>query len=97
VKIAEDIKLALLAGGVERKKRKDCTTCSLRSHLNRKRKFYSVVLYLFAVMQSLEEKQAAAYAELAAATTELERNNAQRKVEWLAFCQRLLIEREYFG
>ena len=55
------------------------------------------MFFLFAVMQSLEEKQAAAYAELAEAKTELERANAQRKVEWLAFCQRLLLEREYFG
>jgi hypothetical protein len=71
--------------------------CAPFGRIRGERKFNSVVLYLFAVMQSLEEKQAAAYAELAAATTELERNNAQRKVEWLAFCQRLLIEREYFG
>ena len=46
VKIAFDIKLAPLARGGERKKRKDCTICSLRSHQQPKRKFYEVVSFV---------------------------------------------------
>lgn len=48
-------------------------------------------------MQTLEQRAAAAAAELAAATTEVARQNAQRKVEWIAFCQKLMDERQYFG
>lgn len=50
VKIGADIKLAMLAGACVRKKRKGRGICSLRSQVNPKREFYSVVFFLFLIV-----------------------------------------------
>jgi hypothetical protein len=59
---------------------------------SRKRKFYSDVSFvLFPVVHpTIASRLGVAYEELAEAKTEEQREAAQRKVQWLNFCQACL-------